>query len=152
VIDWARIPCAGGRRIPLPTYAFDCQRFWVAESETTSHPVPPPLKDTTSPVFSSMIDAAAGEVERCQEEAPSVMGPPDVRAHAEMRRFGELRLLAALQDAGLFRTPGESVTTAEYGRLAARPEHGRLLQAFLRILERGQFVRVENGIITCTLD
>ncbi|WP_109527129.1 MULTISPECIES: type I polyketide synthase [Nocardia] len=47
-VDWAGLPAlAGGRRIPLPTYAFEHQRFWL------------PIEAGAGDVTASGLDAAA---------------------------------------------------------------------------------------------
>src|SRR5205807_1331154 len=50
----------GGRRVDLPTYAFQRQRYWLAERPRTGR-ADPGTTDIDHPLLAAMVDIASGD-------------------------------------------------------------------------------------------
>ncbi|HYG64725.1 MAG TPA: beta-ketoacyl synthase N-terminal-like domain-containing protein, partial [Thermoanaerobaculia bacterium] len=62
-VDWASLPGVGGRRVPLPTYPFERQSYWIATAGA-----PRPLSAVKSPEVAPMTSALAPEPEAAVAE------------------------------------------------------------------------------------
>lgn len=62
-VDWARLHVGDRRRVPLPTYPFERQRFWIesgsVQFQQASSPVPAPRVNFSVPVWRHSIEPAA---------------------------------------------------------------------------------------------
>jgi len=89
-VDWAKV-LGGGRRIPLPTYAFDRQRFWL---DVKSAPLPPAAVGPAER-FGRLQGLGPDErrrtlVELVSAHAATVLGYSDPRAVDPERAFADL--------------------------------------------------------------
>ena len=139
-IDWAAFDAAGpGRRIPLPSYPFQRQRYWIdAEPRSTS-------------ARPSAFDAAlAGGLRQSSE------GPLDLAVHtyaAKWHRLGQLTdayILKALRDLGAFRAAGERHDVNGLLRLCGiEPPYAPLVSAWLdRLASTGALRRDGDAFIS----
>ena len=89
-VDWAKV-LGGGRRIPLPTYAFERQRFWL---DVTWDPSPPAVTkpDDLAQRLRRLEPAARRRqlVELVSRHAAAVLGHPDSRVVDPERAFEDL--------------------------------------------------------------
>ncbi len=89
-VDWAKV-LGGGRRIPLPTYAFERQRYWL---DVKSEPVRPAA--TRPAELAGRLqrlepdDRRRQLVELVSAHAADVLGHPDRRAVDPERAFADL--------------------------------------------------------------
>ncbi|MGW1140152.1 SDR family NAD(P)-dependent oxidoreductase [Streptomyces zhihengii] len=58
-VDWTPL-CSGGRRIDLPTYAFQRGRYWLQRNQGTSDPVDLGLSGTGHPLLGAAVSLAEG--------------------------------------------------------------------------------------------
>ncbi|WP_324607038.1 polyketide synthase dehydratase domain-containing protein, partial [Streptomyces griseus] len=58
-VDWASL-CGGGRRVDLPTYAFQRDHYWLQRSSGTSDPVGLGLSGTGHPLLGAAVPLADG--------------------------------------------------------------------------------------------
>jgi acyl transferase domain-containing protein len=76
-VDWARV-LAGGRRVELPTYAFDHERYWLAPADPGGDGAAPPPPVVAAPAEGPGDDGWLADVPAAERGA-RVLG--EVRAH-----------------------------------------------------------------------
>ncbi|WP_194911814.1 type I polyketide synthase [Catenulispora rubra] len=56
-LDWAKL-IPGGEQVPLPTYAFDRQRFWRGQAPTAADPAALGVQASTHPLLGAAVELA----------------------------------------------------------------------------------------------
>lgn len=89
-VDWATV-LGGGRRVPLPTYAFERQRFWLDDEPGPSPPAARRLAEPAERLQCLEPDERRRQlIELVSAHAAVVLGHPDRHAVDPERAFADL--------------------------------------------------------------
>ncbi len=149
-----------GRKLALPTYPFQRQRYWITLPENTS-PSPSPQNSLDPALYTTewrvlpnvshtfrpptseyLLDAATKAIDAMSSEGEKLA---TLTAYGdflpELDRLCTTYILEALEELGINLQEGERVSSADlHGTFGVKPEHRRLMQRLFAILE-------EDGIV-----
>jgi acyl transferase domain-containing protein/acyl carrier protein/SAM-dependent methyltransferase len=137
-IDWTRFGDGDARRkVALPTYPFQRQRYWIAEGES---PLAPGAADD--------LDAVIAAGHRQAQE-----GPLDLNLHSFagkwccLERLTTAYIIQAFRGLGVFVTPGERHSADELvARCDVLPAYRKLVGRWLERLVREDRLRMDEGV------
>jgi microcystin synthetase protein McyG len=153
-----------GRKLALPTYPFQRQRYWMTLPEGTSPSTSPrvsfdPLLYTTewrvqpnsantfqSPTPEHLLDAATKAIDATNSEGETLN---TLAAYGdflpELDLLCTTYILEALEELGVNLHEGERVSPVDlHGKFGVKPEHRRLMQRLFAILEEDGIVHREG--------
>ena len=126
-IDWKTRGAGGGRRVPLPTYPFERQRYWV---------------EAPRPAADSEIGLNWDELERLEAGLVSGAGsmPPP-----EVEKLCTRHVCCLLRESGVELSPGRTWSLTELRRrIGLQPRHERLFQFLLRVLAEDGLAAIDG--------
>jgi len=130
-IDWSEFSAGERRhRLPLPTYPFERQRYWIeAPQQTNGHFKPKP----TAPVlWSSLVEAGRIQSHQGIEEFDA---PTYLAKQQSLERLCVAYINLTLRRLGAFSNPGETYSQQTlFNLLQIEPQHQPLLSRWLKIL------------------
>ncbi|MCX5233312.1 type I polyketide synthase [Streptomyces sp. NBC_00233] len=146
-IDWHAMNTDDARKVPLPGYAFQRERYWT--SAEPAEPAPQ-LSGTARWTASHLYEAFPAE-HRLQELADATVVPTETVQ--ELDRLCILHVCEFLRDNGVPVAAGSIHSLADLtARLCPVPKYQRFLRAVLGILEDGGAAVIEGGLIRFLID
>ena len=118
-------------RVPLPTYPFERQRYWV-EPQQTNHREHLQHNLTVPPIWNSVVEA--GRIQA--RSGISKLTNSTEQAKKEcLERLSIAYMLAALRDLGAFSSPEENYSVEEFfARFQIQPRYHQLVSQWLSLL------------------
>ena len=151
-----------GRKLALPTYPFQRQRYWITLPENTS-PSPrisfdralyttewrvlPNVSDTFRPATPEyVLDAANKAIDAMNREGKELATLATYGDFLpELDRLCTTYILEALEELGINLQEGERISATDlHGTFGVKPEHRRLMQRLFAILEEDGIVHREG--------
>jgi acyl transferase domain-containing protein/acyl carrier protein len=130
-IDWSEFSAGERRhRLPLPTYPFERQRYWIEAPQQTNGHFKPEL--TAPLLWSSLVEAGQIQSQQGIEEFDA---PTYLAKQQSLERLCVAYINLTLRRLGAFSNPGESYSQQTlFNQLHIEPQHQPLLSRWLKIL------------------
>jgi acyl transferase domain-containing protein/acyl carrier protein len=130
-INWSEFSAGERRyRLPLPTYPFERQRYWIeAPQQTNGHFKPEP---TAPLLLASLVEAGRIQSQQGIEEFDA---PTYLAKQQSLERLCVAYINLTLRRLGAFSNPGERYSQQTlFNQLHLEPQHQPLLSRWLKIL------------------
>lgn len=145
-VNWSEFYANEQRyRVPLPTYPFERQRYWV-ESQKTNNREHLQQNLTAPPIWNTLVEA--GRIQ-ASSELSQLTNPTEQAKKECLDRLSIAYMLEALRGIGAFSNPEESYSIEEFfARFQIQPRYHQLVSQWLSILvERGYLQQDGNQFI-----
>ncbi|MES4905600.1 MULTISPECIES: beta-ketoacyl synthase N-terminal-like domain-containing protein [unclassified Streptomyces] len=161
-VAWDLLHPARPARVPLPTYPFARERYWITDVLTDALTQAPtgdlPQQPRSAPAAPSLLS----DVEEATATRPRVYeveaGLADLAAYqdtvAALSRICRVSLLSTFREMGALRVAGERVGRAALrDRMAVAAQHHRLFDALLGLLAEAGYVHLDgDDVVTAPVD